>query len=284
MPVNLTFGSLFAGIGGFDLGLERAGMKCLWQCEKDPYALKVLEKHWPDVRRYDDITTLDSAALAPVDLICGGFPCQPFSVAGKRKGAGDDRFLWPAMLKVIETVRPTWVLGENVPGLISLGLDGVLSDLEALGYSVRAFVVPACAVGAFHRRDRLWIIANCYRKGLEEREREKSEGKGTGCWPISAGIYRNIPTDVPNSKRIRCNEVEPAESFGTPGQGATGEVEHGGFTDRGTCWLPESGVGRVAHGVPRRVDRLKCLGNAVVPAVVEEFGRMIVAAHHSCDP
>lgn len=158
--MQMTFGSLFAGIGGFDLGLERAGMKCLWQCERDKFCNKVLAKHWPEVTRYDDITTLDATALTPVDLICGGFPCQPFSVAGKRKGAEDDRFLWPAMLKVIETVRPTWVLGENVPGLISMGLDGVLSDLEGLGYSTRTFVVPACAVDAKHRRDRLWIIAH----------------------------------------------------------------------------------------------------------------------------
>ena len=234
----LTFGSLFAGIGGFDLGLERAGMECVWQCEKDPYALKVLEKHWPDVRRYDDITTLDAATLAPVDLICGGFPCQPFSVAGKRKGASDDRFLWPAMLKVVETVRPTWVLGENVPGLISLGLDGMLSDLEGLGYSVRAFVVPACAVDATHRRDRLWVIAHSDSIGFSWR----SQG------PRLEGAKEQL------------ERLLPASSWG----GA-----------------PRSGENRGGDGISRTMDRLKCLGNAVVPQVVEEFGRMIVAAHET---
>ena len=303
---QMTFGSLFSGIGGFDLGLERAGMKCLWQCEKDPYALKVLEKHWPNVRRYDDITTLDATALAPVDLICGGFPCQPFSVAGKRKGAGDDRFLWPAMLKVIEIVRPTWVLGENVPGLISLGLDGVLSDLEGLGYAVRAFVVPACAVGASHRRDRLWIVAHaesygCW-QGRESSDVRQKDGElpRESCWtgflPHSVSLRElqseglqqdewgrpsNGGQNVSNSKRIRCNGVEQADSFGAPGQAAASEVEHSSFTDGGTRWIPEPNVGRVAYGVSRRVDRLKCLGNAVVPAVVEEFGRMIVAANEA---
>lgn len=163
--MTLTVGSLFAGIGGFDLGLERAGMKTLWQVEIDEYAKKVLEKRFPDTRRYGDIRECGGPGssrphvLAPVDLICGGFPCQPFSVAGKRRGAEDDRHLWPEMFRVIQELRPRWVLGENVAGLVHMGLDLVLSDLAGAGYTCRTFNIPAAAIGAPHRRERLWIIA-----------------------------------------------------------------------------------------------------------------------------
>jgi len=184
----LSHGSLFSGIGGFDLGFERAGFKTLWQVECEPYCLKVLEKHWPDVKRYTDVRSVHgvlahaesgnarqpseqegrqgaggrsqemSCCLAPVDLISGGFPCQPFSVAGKRRGTEDDRYLWPQMRRVIEETRPRWVVAENVLGLITLALDQMLSDLEALGYTVGAVTLPACAVDAPHRRERLWVV------------------------------------------------------------------------------------------------------------------------------
>lgn len=156
----MRFGSLFSGIGGLDLGLEWSGMTVAWQCEKDPFCRGVLRQHWPHARLYDDITTLDATDLAPVDLICGGFPCQPVSLAGRRRGSNDARWLWPAMRDIISHVRPSWVLGENTPGLITMGLDGVLFDLEALGYACRTFVIPACAVDAPHRRDRVFIVAH----------------------------------------------------------------------------------------------------------------------------
>jgi len=156
----MTVGSLFSGIGGFDLGLERAGMTIKWQVEIDDFCNKVLEKHWPDVKRYRDIKELRGDELEPVDLICGGFPCQPFSTAGKRRSKEDDRYLWPEMLRVIRAVRPNWIIGENVAGIVSLALDDVLSDLESEGYSCQSFIIPACAVNAPHRRDRVWIIAH----------------------------------------------------------------------------------------------------------------------------
>jgi DNA (cytosine-5)-methyltransferase 1 len=157
----MKVGSLFSGIGGFDLGLERAGMEIAWQVEIDPFCNKVLEKHWPNVKRYGDIKNVTN--LESVDLICGGFPCQPYSCAGKRMGAEDDRALWPEMLRIIQEVRPRWIIGENVAGFINMGLDNSISDLEREGYTVQTFVIPACAVNAPHRRDRVWIIANSKR-------------------------------------------------------------------------------------------------------------------------
>lgn len=327
----MRFGSLFAGIGGFDLGLERAGMECAWQVEIDPFCLKVLEKHWPHTRRYTDVREVhgalrhgstfqrdyrwdepciaemfrgkavahaergwregefyygggekinvnhgiqvnnrasgipvESSILCPsclpsVDLICGGFPCQPFSVAGKQRGKEDDRHLWPEMFRIVSELRPAWVVGENVPGLVRLGLDEVLSDLEGIGYSTQTFDIPACAVDAPHVRHRIWIVAH-----------SNNDSKPTlpinDQWKISGAMDRE---DV----AYCC--LSGLQGFGSAslqGRGAsTGHLGKGGR------WLPEPELGRVAHGIPRRVDRLRSLGNAVVPQVVEVIGRAIMA-------
>lgn len=162
----LTHLSLFSGIGGLDLAAEMAGFKTVGQCEWADFQTKVLEKHWPDIPRWRDIRTLtgesfyEKTGLRTVDVISGGFPCQPFSVAGERKGQDDDRYLWPEMLRVIEELRPTWVLGENVPGIVNLALDTVLSDLEGRGYACWPFIVPACGVDAPHKRERVCIVAH----------------------------------------------------------------------------------------------------------------------------
>ena len=171
----MKFGSLFAGIGGFDRGLERAGMQCEWQVEIEDYPTKVLEKHWPAVKRYRDIREVGKHNLAAVELICGGFPCQPFSVAGKQQSDKDDRYLWPEMFRIVEELRPAWFIGENVTGIIKLALDDVLSDLEGAGYATRTFIIPAAGIGAPHRRDRVWIVANAEsvrtRRGQQEVRR-----------------------------------------------------------------------------------------------------------------
>lgn len=170
--MNLTHLSLFSGIGGLDLAAEAAGFETVGQCEWADYPTKILEKHWPDVPRWRDIRTLtgesfyERTGLRTVDIISGGLPCQPFSVAGKHGGKEDDRYLWPEMLRVISEVRPTWVLGENVPGIVNLALDTVLSDLENIGYTGQAFVVPACGVDAPHKRNRVCIVAHVTCKQL----------------------------------------------------------------------------------------------------------------------
>lgn len=154
MSDKLKVLDLFSGIGGFSLGLERTGgFETVAFCEIEEFPQKVLKKHWPTVPIYDDVRTLKHDGS--VDVITGGYPCQPFSLAGKREGKEDDRHLWPAMFDLIKTHRPSWIIGENVAGHISMGLDDVLADLESEDYAVRTFVIPAVAVDAKHRRDRV---------------------------------------------------------------------------------------------------------------------------------
>ena len=161
----MTHGSLFSGIGGFDLAAEWAGFKNLFNCEWEEFPRKVLKHHFPNAEQYGDIKEFDATTYSGrIDILSGGFPCQPFSVAGQRKGTEDERHLWPEMLRVIGECQPRWVVGENVRGLVSWS-DGLVfetccSDLEALGYSVQSFIIPACATNAPHRRDRVWIVAH----------------------------------------------------------------------------------------------------------------------------
>jgi DNA (cytosine-5)-methyltransferase 1 len=227
---------LFAGIGGFSYAGEKlvGGYETVAFCEYDEHAQKVLRKHWPDTEIIKDIRELADDAdrfRGMVDIITGGYPCQPFSTAGQRRGDQDDRHLWPEMLRVIQAVRPRWVIGENVAGHISMGLDTVLSDLEADGYATRPFIVPACGVDAPHRRDRVWLIG------------------------------RNV-----------------ADTEGVYAQRQQGRQGQGQFGREGR-WKPEPPVGRVANGIPRRVDRLRGLGNAIVPQIAMQIGLTIKAVN-----
>ena len=265
---RFTFGSLFAGIGGFDLGLERAGMTCKWQVEIDPFCNQVLAKHWPDVPRYGDVRDVGRHNLKPVDLICGGFPCQPHSHAGKRRGAADDRNLWPEYRRVVAELRPRYVLAENVLGIRTTILDQVLSDLESLAYTVGALVVPACAFDAPHRRERVFIVA--YASGENGRyisSIDTIQGTlQTSKWAEGILATYRGSQDVADAQYQRF--ARPSEM---PQQTGRQCVEGANW------WAVEPDVGRVANGVPQRVDRLRALGNAVVPQVAEWLGRQILA-------
>lgn len=165
--MNFNHASLFSGIGGFDLAAQWMGWTNVFQVEKDEWCQSILAKQFPSTERYNDIKEFSGEKYrGSIDIISGGFPCQPFSVAGKQKGKSDDRYLWPEMLRVIREIKPTWIVGENVPGIISLALDQVYIDLENEGYTVQAFIIPAAAVNAIHKRDRVWILAHTKSGGL----------------------------------------------------------------------------------------------------------------------
>jgi DNA (cytosine-5)-methyltransferase 1 len=178
--MTMTHASLFSGIGGFDLAAEWAGWTNSFNCEIDPLCRRILKHHFPNAEQYGDIHTTDFTIWrGRVDVLTGGFPCQPFSLAGKRKGTEDDRYLWPEMLRVIRTVRPRWVVGENVFGIVNWSegvvFQQVCSDLEAAGYAVQPYIIPACGVGAPHRRDRCWFVAHRTDTGVETMQ-ERQDG------------------------------------------------------------------------------------------------------------
>lgn len=228
----LTFGSLFSGIGGLDLGLERAGLECKWQVEIDDYATRVLERHWPNVQRFRDVRECGVHNLAPVDLICGGFPCQPHSAAGKQRGAADDRNLWPEMRRIVHELKPTWVLGENVDNIVNTYLDVVSADLEAEGYEVWTVVFPAISLGAPHIRQRAWILAHANRRGLPKQDIcAEQQGRAQA---ISAG---EVVADS-NQERRRGRT-------GMFGQARRGELEDGSG-ERGAAHLGDSSGARLA--------------------------------------
>jgi len=286
--MSLTHLSLFSGIGGLDLAAEWAGFRTVGQVERADYPFRVLRRRFgrlPRWRNVEDVTedALRRARITQPTVLSGGFPCQPFSVAGKRQGAEDDRYLWPEMLRVVRLARPTWIVGENVAGFVSMALDDVCADLEREGYACRPLVFPAAGVGAPHMRDRCFVVAHddagrCpgarlsvlegrpiqtstdprgRREDVSHSARELSHRSG------GARHRRAEPTDggsnVLNSYGERCEECNPAPGSGEPRFPAWRSDPFGGL------WLTEPDVGRVADGISHRVDRLRALGNAVVP-------------------
>ena len=349
--MTLTVGSLFSGIGGLDLGLERAGMKVIWQSEIDPYCNKVLKKHWPEVKNHGNIKEIDWRTVERPDVICGGYPCQPFSTAGKRRGTDDPRHLWPWVRDAISALRPSYAILENVRGHLSMGGLQVIGELAEIGYDAEWRVVSAAGVGAPHRRDRIIIVAypsqlhsdgsdNNPRVGVEHQTVSKLGNDGGsarmantdnsrggtsqrrtdeerteeikkreniaqfGFSRCSASVaYADCGRQQECDKNERCVSIIDQKSNGKSlantntrqivrrhGGDATnrGKVFSRGDNERGTqsyegwqWWETEPDVGRVVDGVSARVDRLRGLGNAVVPQVAEYIGRLVMAAHNN---
>lgn len=316
----MTHLDLFSGIGGFAIAAQNCGYTTIGFCEREPYAQQILKERFgavladssgstvgaendrrtehqphkgnkirnehragsPRPKLHDDIFQLSGHDYAGVSLLTGGFPCQPFSVAGKRKGAADDRAIWPQMLRVINEARPAWIIGENVAGIVTMELDNILSDLEAIGYAAWPLVVPACAVDARHRRDRVWIVAHT--NDMRHKPILRETLSGWKCEAIantesSGGSERgdSLLVEVQEGRDVAYAD----ESFVEGNQcSERGESQR---TDVSQCcqwrdesqWFAQSGMGRVAHGIPHRAHRLRGLGNAIVPQVAEEIIRAI---------
>jgi DNA (cytosine-5)-methyltransferase 1 len=280
----LTIGSLFSGIGGLELGLERAGLgPVVWQVEKDEYCRAVLAKHWPDATRYEDVKDVGRANLVPVDVICGGFPCQDISVAGKGAGLDGARSgLWSEFARIVREVRPRYVIVENAAALLARGLGRVLGDLATSGYGAEWDCVPAASVGAPHERDRLFIVAYAEHGRLSVGRRAAD----THATSLDAGGVRRDDGSG--------GEVEAGPVVGVPSADADGDGErceeshvatiavHSRFNPRhalasGCPWEAEPRLVRVAHGVSDRPQRIRAVGNAVVPQVAEVVGRVVLA-------
>ena len=302
--MTMTHASLFSGIGGFDLAAEWAGWTNAFNCEIDPFCRKILKYHFPDAEQYGDIRTADFAVWRDrIDVLTGGFPCQPFSLAGKRKGTEDDRYLWPEMLRVIRTVRPHWVVGENVYGIVNwsegMVLDTVCSDLEAAGYEVQPYIIPACGVGAPHRRDRCWFVAHRTDAGVEtmregqdgfhvvgvaadadcDRRRVGAYQPESVSWSCGTSDIGPFGQDGPVADTYgqRCREFQ---SSGQPSQTQERIAQNGNAKRRIPDWddFPtESPVCSRNDGLPGGLDgitvpkwrnqSIKGFGNAVVPQV-----------------
>jgi DNA (cytosine-5)-methyltransferase 1 len=259
----VRIGSLFAGIGGLELGLERAGVgRTIWQVEQDEYCRKILARHWPGAARYDDVRTVGGYfarrnVLAPVDVICGGFPCQDLSYAGKGAGLSGARSgLWFEFARIVRELRPRFVVVENVPALLARGLGVVLGDLASCGYDAVWDCVSAAELGARHRRQRLFIVAYSVRDGSREQLAART-------------AFRRARETYHNQQTRQKGDIAATH------MGAATRADR-------IDWSAEPDVGRVANGVPARVDRLRALGNAVVPQVAEMVGYVLlqIAAQH----
>jgi len=300
---KLTHIDLFSGIGGFSLAAEWAGFKTIVFCEKDEYCQKVLKKHWPEIPIIEEIRNFDGTKYRGATLLTGGFPCQPFSIAGKRKGKEDDRYLWPEMFRVIKEARPHWLLAENVFGIVRMALDDVLSDLESEGYTTGTLIIPACGLNAPHRRNRIWIVANSrcqYGEGSKDRRKLKRQifKKEDASLPERSN-KDDEPRDIKNAqskrlergnnreKRLKKKSIRLFPSRPTVNVTDPKSILLQGFDERKGQGKPRreyweqnwyevaTRFCRVDDGIPNRVDRLKALGNAIVPQIAYEIIRNI---------
>ena len=306
---------LFSGIGGFSYGLDQVGFKTVAFCEMDQYCKLVLQKHWKGVKIYNDVKELKGQEVikehGTIDLITGGFPCQPFSIAGSRKGTNDNRHLWPEMFRLIKELKPRWVIGENVRNIISIQdgmvFENVCTDLEGEGYEVRAFNIPAAGIGAPHKRERIWIVANS-RRTLREGSKLQGENANESKQENANQYQRSSGTPTDNvadtHTRLSNGSIEEVQSggqtFNTSSQRTDvaytysqrqqeqcgpesiqkerNEPQRSSSQEGHTGWEFEPDVGRVANGISGRVHRLKALGNSIVPQIAKEIGRAIMIA------
>ena len=307
---------LFAGIGGFSRGFEATGFfKTSCFVESEPYCQAVLRYHWPDVPVLGDIRDVKGSDLPDrPDVICGGFPCQPFSQAGRQLARDDPRHLWPEMFRLVRELRPAWVVGENVTGLVKLGLDEVLTDLEGAGYATRTFNIPACATGAPHLRQRVWVVAHADSQSEPDGTFDGNAGQRQLGFEFGGSEAASHGPDPDNDGSYRATEYEPDAQHGqtqlrdeqvrepgSVGQDVANPNRSGQCEQRGSepvqeeqsaseCtgsrnrpedhWRSEPAVGRLVDGLPNRVSQLRALGNSIVPQIAQEIGQAIRIAHH----
>ena len=285
---------LFSGIGGFALGLDSTGFfETVKFVEKDKYCQKVLRKNFPNIPIEEDIKNVKGKE-GEADVIVGGFPCQPLSIAGKQKGTSDDRHLWPEMFRLIREIKPQFVIGENVKNIVNIQ-DGVVfetvcTDLESEGYEVQSFNIPAAGVGAPHRRERIWIVANTHSNGEKRDQSKDRTGSRTQQSRKDVAHSKSIESDVGKGRQhqeererqlqIRGKNSDDANTNGERLQRHRSEYELRNSSEEeqtsgNSWWSVEPDVGRVAHGVPGRVHRLKALGNSIVPQIAREIGLAI---------
>ena len=277
----MTHAPLFLGIGGFDLAAEWMGWKNVFHCEFDPFCQKVLAHHFPNSKLYNDVRTMDATKYrGRIDVLSGGFPCQPFSVAGQRKGTDDERHLWPAMLRIIREIQPRYVLGENVRGLLNwsdgLVFEQVCVDLENAGYEVTPYILPACAVNAPHRRDRVWFVAysnhfrTCTRLGEVQGADGELPQRDDDAQPCNASSRNAADTvSIGGDEDVRRADRESNE----PNQNGAG-TDWQDFPTVSPICGPDDGISRRMDGItfPRwRSESIKGYGNAIVPQVAHQI-------------
>ena len=324
---------LCSGIGGFSLGLEWAGMSTVAMCEKDPYCRKILAKHWPELTIHEDIRNLDGKEYRnSIDLVAGGFPCQPFSVAGKRRGQDDDRYLWDETIRVVAETKPKWFVGENVEGIININnglvLRQVQTDLEKEGFQVQCLVIPASGIGAWHQRKRVWIIANSNSRlsigegkeiqargntidssskdvsnsnsRLRRGRRTEQESRANEIWRFYTPKEEQTKQYI-RSKAVRCDALPRENISNTYSKGFQRRciptnleekqrsiTSKNSFEKQQTWWQTQSKLCGVPHGISYELDkdrsnRIKALGNSIVPQIAYEIGKAIVDAEISQD-
>lgn len=284
----MNHASLFSGIGGFDLAAEWMGWNNVLSCEIDQFCNKVLKYHFPNAIHYEDIKTTDfTIHRGQIDILTGGFPCQPFSLAGKRRGSEDDRHLWPEMLRAIREIQPRWIVVENVFGLTNWNggvvFREVLSDLENEGYEVQPFIIPACAVNAPHRRDRVWIVAHAKQNGsrnggVQFKEGQQLKGRRKA-WGEPSSCCQNGPAADTKRERVAVRDAEPVRNGSHTAIKRHNSISNWhDFPTQPPLRGRNDGVSSGLDGITvskLRNESIKCYGNAIVPQVAPQIFKAI---------